>query len=144
MTTHPLVSGAIGPGLKAEVPGIEAATRLNSIGTMVFYSEDNRGFNAHFVLADEHLPKVLPRPMISGLAEEILKTPMNCMVSDEIAQKMGGNVVGQVIEINEFPGKKLTIGGILNHCPKTQTFHMILLFQWYPQLNSHGMERKTG
>jgi putative ABC transport system permease protein len=122
MTTHPLVSGAIGPGLKAEVPGIEAATRLNSIGTMVFYSEDNRGFNAHFVLADEHLPKVLPRPMISGLAEEILKTPMNCMVSDEIAQKMGGNVVGQVIEINEFPGKKLTIGGIFKSLPENTNF----------------------
>jgi putative ABC transport system permease protein len=34
--SHLMVSGAIDPGLKAEVPGIEAATRLNSIGTQFF------------------------------------------------------------------------------------------------------------
>ncbi len=122
LSVHPRVSGAIGPGLKAEVPGIEAATRLNSIGSMIFYSEDNQGFNAHFVLADEHLPEVLPRPMISGNAEEILKSPMSCMVSDEIARRMGGNVVGQLIEIREYPGKRLTIGGVFKSLPENTNF----------------------
>ena len=119
---HPRVSGAIGPGLKAEVPGIEAATRLNTIGTMLFYSEDDQSYNARFVLADMHLHEVLPRPMISGVAKDILQSPLTCMVSDEIAEKMGGNIVGKTIEIRDFPGKKLTIGGVFKRVPENTNF----------------------
>ena len=47
------VSGAVAPGLKNEVPGIEAATRLNGIGESVFYTEDKKNYKAHFSLADD-------------------------------------------------------------------------------------------
>ena len=120
--THPRVSGAIGPGLKAEVPGIELATRINSIGTSVFYSEDNNSYKGKFVLADQYLFDVLYRPMVSGVAKEILQSPMTCMVSSEIAQKMGGNVVGKIIEAKEYPGQKLTIGGVFETLPENSNF----------------------
>lgn len=122
LSTHPRVSGAIGPGLKNEVPGIEASTRLNSIGTMLFYSEKGQSYKGRFVLADEHLHEVLPRPMVAGMAEEILQSPLTCMVSDEIAEKMGGNVVGKTIEIRDYPGKKLTIGGVFKALPENTNF----------------------
>lgn len=100
------------PGLKSEVPGIEAASRLNSIGSSVFYTDDKKSYQAEFSLTDENLFDVLPRPVIFGNPKEILKNPMNCMISDEIASMIGGNVTGRMIELKEYPGKMLTIAGI--------------------------------
>ena len=116
------VSGAIAPGLKAEVPGVEAATRLNSIGSSVFYTDDKKSYEAEFVLADEHLFEVLPRPMIKGNPEEILKSPMTCMVSSKIANNIGGDVVGLAIELKEYPGKQLTIGGVFEALPENTNY----------------------
>ena len=95
MESYPHVSGAVAPGLKAEVPGIEAACRLNSIGSNVFYTENQKSYEAEFSFTDEHLFEVLPRPVVSGNPEEILKAPMNCMVSTKIADEIGGDVVGE-------------------------------------------------
>ena len=122
LESYPRVSGAIAPGLKAEVPGIEAATRLNSIGSSVFYTEDLKGYKAEFSLADEYLFDILPRPVISGNPKEILKTPMACMVSHKIAESMGGNVVGKSIEIKKYPGKKLTIAGVFEAIPENTNY----------------------
>ena len=143
------VSGAIAPGLKAEVPGIEAATRLNSIGSSVFYTDDLKSYKAEFALADEHLFDVLPRPVISGNPEEILKIQMNCMVSGKIAKAMGGDVIGQVIELKEYPNKKLTIAGIFKALPENTNYKYDVLismvsisqFTWDGSNNWLGNDR---
>ena len=123
LSVFPQVSGAIAPGLKAEVPGIEAATRVTPIGELDFFSEEELTYNGIFVLADEYLHDLMPRPILAGnKASEILKTPMNCMVSNEIADKMGGNVVGKMIELKDYPGKKLTIGGVFEKLPENSNY----------------------
>ncbi len=127
LESYPRVSGAIAPGLKSEVPGIEAATRLNSIGTSVFYTEDRKSYEAKFSLADEYLFDVLPRPMISGNAKEILKMPMTCMVSSKIADEIGGDVIGKVIELKEYPNRKLTIGGVFKSLPENTNYKYDIL-----------------
>ena len=127
LKSHSRVSGAIGPGLKAEVPGIEEATRLNSINASVFYTEDLKSYSAKVSLADEHLFDVLPRLIISGNPKEILQAPMNCMVSSEIAKKMGGNVIGKIIEIKEYPGKKITIAGVFEALPENTNYEYDVL-----------------
>jgi hypothetical protein len=115
------VSGAVGPGLKAEVPGIESATRLNSIGEMEYVTEDNNIYKGHFILADEHLHEVLPRQMISGIPQEILRDPLACMVSTEIAEMMGGDVVGKTIEVPNYPGI-ITIKGVFEAIPENANY----------------------
>lgn len=127
LSTFPRVSGAIAPGLKAEVPGIEAVSRLNSIGSSVFYTEDLKSYVAEFSLADEYLFDVLPRPMIIGNAREILNSPMNCLVSDKIAYDMGGNVIGKIITLKEYPGKKLTIAGVFESLPENTNYKYDIL-----------------
>ncbi len=122
LTPNPRVSGAIGPGLKAEVPGIEAATRLNSIGDLEFFSEQNNVYSGHVVLADDQLFEVLPRPIIQGLGVETLKSPMMCIVSSAIAEKMGGNVVGHTIELKDYPGKPITICGVFEKYPENTNY----------------------
>lgn len=147
--TYSAVSGAIAPGLKAEVPGIEAATRLNSIGSSVFYTDDKKSYEGRFSLADENLFDVLPRPMISGIPKEILRTPMNCMVSSKIAKMMGSDVIGKVIELKEYPGKKLTIAGIFKALPENTNYKYDVLismvstseFMWDGTNNWLGNDR---
>jgi putative ABC transport system permease protein len=65
LVTYPNVSGAIGPGLKAEVPGIELSSRLNSLGSSIIYTEEMNRVEARVSLADEFVFDVLPRPMLS-------------------------------------------------------------------------------
>ena len=145
----PYVSGGVAPGMKAEVPGIEAATRLNNIGSSVFYTNDKKSYKAQFSLADEHLFEVIPRPVINGDPEEILKNPMQCMVSDKIAAEMGGNVIGKRIELKEYPGKKLTIEGLFKALPENTNYHYDVLismvstsqFTWDGTQNWMGNDR---
>lgn len=122
LMSYPRVSGAIGPGLKTEVPGIEAACRLNSIGTNVFYTEDLNSYEAEVSLSDEYLFDILPRPIIRGNPGEILKTPMSCMISEKIANAVGGDVIGKVITLKRFPDKKLTIEGIFKDLPENTNY----------------------
>jgi len=127
LESHQGVSGAIAPGMKAEVPGIEAATRLNSIGTQIFYTDDQNSYKAKISLADEYLFDVLPRPMISGNPKKILNSPMNCMVSQKIADEIGGNVIGKMIELKKYPNKKLTIAGVFETLPENTNYEYDIL-----------------
>ncbi|HLN19999.1 MAG TPA: ABC transporter permease [Bacteroidales bacterium] len=143
------VSGAIAPGLKAEVPGIEAASRLNRLGPSVFYTKDNANYYGEFSLADESLFDVLPRPMLYGNPVEILKNPMTCMVSDKIASMMGGDIIGETIELKEYPGKILTISGIFKALPENTNYKYDVLismvstgsFMWDGTNNWLGNDR---
>jgi putative ABC transport system permease protein len=127
LMSYPNVSGAIAPGLKAEVPGIEAACRLNSIGKNVFYTENLNSYEAEFSLSDEYLFDVLPRPIVSGNPKEILKTPMFCMISTKIAKAIGGDVIGKVITLKRFPDKKLTIAGVFKDLPENTNYEYDIL-----------------
>jgi putative ABC transport system permease protein len=146
MKTYRQVSGAIAPGLKSEVPGIEEATRMNSIGASLFYAEDLKTYRAEFSLADEHLFDILPRPVISGNPGEILRTPMNCMVSDKIAEEMGGNVIGKVIELKEYPNKKVTIAGVFKSLPENTNYKYDVLISMVstPQFTWDGTQNWLG
>jgi len=149
LMSYPRVSGAIGPGLKAEVPGIEKACRLNSIGKNVFYTENLDSYEAEVSLADEFLFDVLPRQVVSGNPGEILKTPMSCMISDKIAEAIGGEVIGKVITLKRFPDKKLTIAGVFEDLPENTNYNYDLLismvstkhFTWDGTSNWLGNDR---
>ncbi|MDX9812827.1 MAG: ABC transporter permease, partial [Bacteroidales bacterium] len=138
MESYPRVSGAIAPGLKSEVPGIEAATRLNSIGTSVFYTDDRKSYEADFAMADECLFDVLPMPIVSGNPKEILKNPMTCMVSTKVAKDIGGDVNGTIIELKKYPGKKLAITGVFEELPENTNYKydvlisMVSTSQFFP------------
>ncbi|MCT4591008.1 MAG: ABC transporter permease [Carboxylicivirga sp.] len=121
------VSGGVALGMKSDVPGVEAATRLNSIYECIFYTSDKKRHQGNFAFADPYLFDVLPRPMVNGNAVKILSTPMACMVSAEVAKNMGGNVIGKQIELKRFPGKKLSIQGVFESLPDNTNFNYDVL-----------------
>ncbi len=127
LSTHDAVSGAIAPGLKAEVPGVEFATRLNHFANTDFFTSDNKKYHAKFSFADEYWQDVLPRPMITGNARDILTKPMQCMISDELAEKIGGDVIGETIRLQSAPDKMLTINGVFKKVPENANYHYDVL-----------------
>jgi len=150
LSSFPSVSGAVAPGMKAEVPGIEAATRLNDIGSSVFYTDDKKSYLGQFSLADEYLFDVLPVPMVTGNPKEILSSPMTCMVSSKIAEEMGGDVTGKIIELKSYPGRQVTIEGIFKELPENTYYHYDVLismvstnrfFSWDGSTNWLGNDR---
>jgi putative ABC transport system permease protein len=146
MSEYNRVSGAIAPGLKSEVPGIEAASRINGIGPSVFYTDDKKSYRGEFSLADEYVFDVLPRPMIYGNPKEILKSQMNCMISSKIAEMIGGDVIGKMIELKEFPNKKLTIAGIFKALPENTNYKYDVLISMVstPQFTWDGTNNWLG
>lgn len=115
-----LVSGAIAPGMKAEIPEVEVATRFTPLTreSAVFSTQDRKRYKGTFILADSCFFDLLPRPMVTGNAKEILSRPMYAMVSKSTAEKMGGDVIGKQIWVETFPGRELTIGGIFSDLPE--------------------------
>lgn len=148
---YPQVSGGVAPGMKVEIPEVEAATRFTWIYEGVFYSAEKNRYTGTFILADSCIFDVLPRPMIAGNAKEILSRPMYALVSASIAKKMGGDVVGKEIEMDSYPGRIITIGGIFEDVPENSHYRYDVILSlpsitkftswWDGSLNWYGNDR---
>lgn len=115
-----LTSGAIGPGIKAYAPQVEAATRFKYLtGSTAVITDDKRTFTVKAIcLADSCLFDVLPRRIIAGNYKEVLATPGRCMVPRSLAEKIGGNVVGSRLAVPLLSTvEPLVIGGVYDDYP---------------------------
>lgn len=119
------VSGAIAPGMKDNMPEVEAATRFTSIGgtdAVFFTVDDQKRLTGSFVLADSCLFDVLPRPVVEGDIKKTLSQPMYVIVSSAIAEKLGGNAIGRQIQMDAYPGRVLTIGAVFEAIPENSAY----------------------
>ena len=127
----PCVSGGVAPGMKAEIPGVVAATRCERPGEMVMKTPDNKKYTAIFMLADSCFYDVLPREMLVGNARETLSRPLYALVSEEMASKInpdGADVIGKTFEVQTFPGVQITVGGVFKDVPKnTHLYYDVLV-----------------
>lgn len=127
----PCVSGGVAPGMKAEIPGVVAATRCERTGEMVMKTPDNKKYTAIFMLADSCFFDVLPREMLVGNARETLSRPLYALVSEEMAGKInpdGADVIGKTFEVQTFPGVQIIVGGVFKDVPKnTHLYYDVLV-----------------
>lgn len=115
------VSGAIAPGMKAEIPEVEAATRVDvQLGDCVFFDKEKNRFSAGFIFADTAFFDVFPRPVLMGNVKETLGRPGYAIVSRTLAETIGKgeNVIGKSIQLDNFPGRIITIGAIFEDVPE--------------------------
>lgn len=116
------IPGAVAPGMKEEVPGIEAATRLIYIGgkgSKLSTSDKRRYLADGILMADSCVFDVLPRPVLSGDPKKVLARPGYAMISRSLAEKLGGidHVEGVVVTPDDRPNMTLTIGGVFEDVP---------------------------
>ena len=116
------VSGAIAPGMKAEVPGVEFATRYTRIGenNELIMTPEEQYLTATILLADTSFFDIFPRPILVGNPKEALARPGYVMISRSLAEKMGGvgNAVGKTFVRDANHGSPFTIGGVFEDIPE--------------------------
>jgi putative ABC transport system permease protein len=150
----PQVSGAIAPGMKAEIAEVEAATRMTSLAFngLSFFTDDRRKYLAEDpCLADTSLFDIFPRRILAGNPKDVLARPMYVMIAEKIARRLGGvdAAMGQTIVFAVFPGRTLTIGGVFEDLPLNShmSYDMLISmtsigsFTWDGSMNWVGNDR---
>ena len=123
-------SGAIAPGFKAEVPGVEEATRYTFYYSNDRYLDDDKNVvTGRMVLADSCFFKVFERPILAGDPAKALAKPLCVMVSETLAKKLGGvqECIGKYIANEDHPYKKFTIEGVFQDFPENGEFHFSII-----------------
>lgn len=89
--------GAIAPGVKRYAPQVEVATRCTyMLGENDVRTDDGRVFTADGVkLADSCFFDVFQTRIIAGDPHDALAVKDVCMIPRSLAEKIGGDVVGQ-------------------------------------------------
>ena len=116
--------GAFAPGLKQYAPQVEAATRYTGmLHENDVRTDDGRSFTAEGVeLADSCFFDVFQARIIAGDPHEALAVKDVCMIPRSLADKIGGNVVGQRLCALAFSEDyKVTIGGVYEDFPINST-----------------------
>ena len=116
----PQISGAIAPGFKEHVPGVEVATRWTFIfNSDKFIDEQKNVINGECIVADTSFFDVFNTEILSGDLKESFTKIAVAMVSESFAEKLGGvsEAVGQTIYNEEMPNFKVEIGGVFKDFP---------------------------
>ncbi len=122
-TDYSGISGAVAPGFRQFVPGVEEATRVTSVFESGRYITSDRKIikaDGSNVCADTSLFRIFDRKILAGNPAEILAMPGKVMVSESFAEKLGGvdKAVGQQIASDEAPELRFTVEGVYEDFPK--------------------------
>jgi putative ABC transport system permease protein len=128
------VSGATALGFKAEVPGVESATRTTFVfNEDTYLDEDGNKITGTLVCADTCFFEVFNRPILAGDPVKALAKFGTLMVSRSFADKLVtspgdySSVIGKQIANTTMEGLKLTIEGVYEDFPKNGTLDYDIL-----------------
>lgn len=122
--TCPATLTELAPG---EIPGVAAATRIDSRGLTIKDGPNVYNEQVHFV--DSNFLDVFDFPLLAGQAR--LNDPGALLISEEMARKYFGqeNAVGRqlLLYADQPEAKWLTISGVAKNCPKNSSirFHFL-------------------
>lgn len=125
------ISGAVAPGFKEHVPGVETATRWGYVwNSDRFFDEDKNIVEGSVISADTCFFDVFDTEIITGDPKIVLSKILTVMVSESFAEKLGGvsQAIGKTIQNEEQPGLNLTIEGVFKDFPfHSSVKHDVLL-----------------
>ena len=150
------VSGATAPGFKAEVPGVETATRTTFVfNEDTYLDEEGNKITGTLVCADTCFFEVFNRPILAGDPVKALGKFGTLMVSRSFADKLVtspgdySSVIGKQIANTTMEGLKLTIEGVFEDFPKNGTldYDILLSIETYGKQSTEnwlGNDRYKG
>lgn len=122
------VSGAVAPGFRQYVQGIEFATRITPVfENNNYYTEEKNKLESELVLADTSFFDIFNRKIYVGDPHVILDDMAKVMVSRSFAEKLGGiqEAVGQTIYNESLPNIKFTVEGVFEDFPRNSSMNGI-------------------
>lgn len=138
---YAFIPGAVAPGMQAEIPEVEVATRLtrcNENGQEMISTPDKRRFKLQNpLIADSTLFDIFPTKIYVGNPKDILVRPQYAMVCRSLAEKMGGlqDIVGKTFVFDSQPTLTFTIGGVYEDVPENAflRYDLLLSIHTMPQ-----------
>ena len=129
----PYSFSAQGPMALAEVPEVEAFTRLVAMPSMVVSSENGGQNNQmltinEYYFADDNFFEIFSFPLIYGFAKQALKNKGSVVISKSIAEKLFGNEnpIGKNILLD---GKHInTVTGVMEDIPENTHLKFEMIF----------------
>ena len=122
---HQYTPGGSAPELQRHIPQIEKATRFTTLtnGDPVLKLEDGRKIGvADVTLADTCCFDVLKTPILEGDPHEVLAVEDLVMIPRSLAEKIGGDVIGQRFSVVDWGDSyKMTVGGVYEDYPLNST-----------------------
>ena len=114
------VSGAVAPGFRSYVPGVETATRWTYIwNSDKFIDEEKNVLEGSVIVADTCFFDVFDTEILAGNPKHALAQHACAMVSESFAEKLGGisQAIGKVIYNEELPNFLITVSGVFKDFP---------------------------
>ncbi len=152
VNVFPRVSGAVAPGFKAEVPGVEEATRIvDQTWNKTNYTDEegNVVFEGAAIMADSCFFKVFSIPIIAGDIEKVLISKEHIAISRSFAENLGGveACLGKIVHV-ENDKDVYTVEAVFDDLPKNISlpFDVVYSINWMSKgslENWIGNERYT-
>ncbi len=125
------ISGAVAPGFKAEVPGVEEATRL-VLGSRIINYVDEEGnivYKGKAIIADTSFFKVFSQPILAGDIVKALNNKESLAISRSFAEKLGGinESIGKLIS-QENNKTKYVVEAVFEDLPANGSFSFGVMF----------------
>jgi len=120
---YPMVDVAVGPGMTAVYPDIEAYTRMGHVGDQ-FVSYDDRMFKEQkMVFADSNFFRIFTVPFLEGDPRTSLLPPNSLVVTRDFADKYFGTgpALGKTLQVQNYGACKIT--GVIDRIPDESHFH---------------------
>ena len=125
------ISGAVAPGFKAEVPGVEEATRI-VLGSRIINYVDEEGnivYKGKAIIADTSFFKVFSQPILAGDIVKALNNKESLAISRSFAEKLGGinESIGKLIS-QENNNTKYVVEAVFEDLPANGSFSFGVMF----------------
>ncbi|MDE6559826.1 MAG: ABC transporter permease [Muribaculaceae bacterium] len=121
---YPNTPGGIAPEVKRNISQVEVATRITDLtDDLKVKLNDGRTYEMPYMyLADSCFFDVFQTEILEGDPHEALAVKDHVVIPQSLADKIGGNVVGQQLSVVEFGNDyKMTIGGVYKDFPLNST-----------------------
>ncbi len=141
------ISGAVAPGFRECVPGVEVATRITPLfDNRNYYTQDKNKLTADLILADTCFFDIFNREILAGDPHRILGEWGKMMVSNSFAQKLGGveKAIGQTLYNESLQNIKFTVEGVYEDFPQNSSFGDVELILSMTTYNKSSTENWLG
>jgi putative ABC transport system permease protein len=105
----------LAPGMKADIPQVQDATRIGTQQSAVRYGDKN--FFEEVQIADSNFFQVVQLPLVKGNPAQVLQHPNSAVISESVARKYFGDAdpIGKVVQLDAGPTVQIT--GVMRDLP---------------------------
>ena len=122
-SSYPMVDVAVGPGMTAAYPEIEAYTRMGHLGDQFVQYGDRQFKERQMVNADSNFFRIFTVPFLEGDPRTALVPPSSLVITRDFADKYfgPGPALGKTLQVWSYGACKIT--GVIDRIPDESHFH---------------------